>query len=177
MVNLFGIWIGPLSNNSFHFRGSNRNPNRTGDTPMNHCPETLSIMEDLPSKLGSLRGGVMQVNIPFGWWQLKHFLMFTPKIGEEDSSCWRAYFFPDGLVQPPTSHTWSFRSLGYIQTTIFVDSAGMFGPQKSSKVKPFPEVLSWLLQSVPLRMSNLRAPSRRRKMVDLSLVIPIYNFF
>ena len=51
----------------------------------------------------------------------------------------------------------------------------MFGPPKSSKVKPFPEVLSWLLQSVPLRMSNLRAPSRRCKMVDLSLVIPIYN--
>ena len=34
------------------------------------------------------------------WWQLKYFLIFTPKIGEDDPF-WREYI-SNGLVQPPT---------------------------------------------------------------------------
>ena len=35
-----------------------------------------------------------------GWWQLNFFLIFTPKIGEDDPF-WREYI-SNGLVQPPT---------------------------------------------------------------------------
>ena len=37
----------------------------------------------------------------FGWWQLKHFFMFTPKIGEDEPNFDFRICFLDGLVKNP----------------------------------------------------------------------------
>ena len=52
----------------------------------------------------------------FGWWQLKHFFMFTPKIGEDEANFDFRICFLDGLVKNPQRVVYvaSMISMGFL---------------------------------------------------------------